>query len=114
MPLSIRFSKCLPGFSAPLLAAPLFLPAALLTAALLTAALLAGCSGQSKGPVVDTPLGEVQGNVANQVHVFRDLPYANHLSATNAGSDRILLYPGTTFGMQLRIDLSANSRLMAH
>lgn len=71
MPLSIRFSKCLPGFSAPLLAAPLFLPAALLTAAL-----LAGCSGQSKGPVVDTPLGEVQGNVANQVHVFRDLPYA--------------------------------------
>jgi len=38
--------------------------------------LFAGCSGASKGPVVETPLGSVQGGLADGVHVFRDLPYA--------------------------------------
>jgi len=40
------------------------------------AGLISGCGGPSKGPIVDTPLGQVQGNLVEQVHVFRDLPYA--------------------------------------
>ena len=38
--------------------------------------MFSGCGGPSAGPVVETPLGKVQGNVQNSVHVFRDLPYA--------------------------------------
>jgi len=37
---------------------------------------LTGCGGSVAGPIVDTPLGQVQGNLVEQVHVFRDLPYA--------------------------------------
>lgn len=38
--------------------------------------LVAGCGGPATGPVVTTPLGEVQGNLVDGIHVFRDLPYA--------------------------------------
>ena len=37
--------------------------------------LMVGCS-PSKGPVVNTDLGKVQGSLEHDIHVFRDLPYA--------------------------------------
>jgi len=51
---------------------------------LLITALVAGCGGPSAGPVVSTPLGETRGTLhqtdgpgdVREVHVFRDLPYA--------------------------------------
>lgn len=47
-----------------------------ITCSLLVTGLLSGCGGPSTGPVVTTPLGKVQGNIAERVHIFRDLPYA--------------------------------------
>ena len=37
---------------------------------------IGGCGGHDTGPVVNTPLGDVQGTLEETVHVFRDLPYA--------------------------------------